>query len=255
MKKITLNFLLLLGFVGFSQQKSTGVINIVNNVSVELVLNNGTQTATITMTGPADRWFGVKIGSFSAGMEVAPDVYYYNGTTLIDASQGGGGPIVDATQNITVSSNTVVGSVRTIVATRSFNTGDVNDFTYVYSATNIDIAGAHSDGVSYNLAYHGANNRATALNSPLTTLGVEDFSLNASLIYPNPSKGNFIIQSATSLEKVNVYSQTGVLVKAIEFQDISLGNFELNLQGFQTGVYLIELQNSSEKTWKKILID
>jgi hypothetical protein len=255
MKKITIILLLLVGFLGFAQSKSTGVVTIVGNVSVELVLNNTTQIATITMTGPSDRWFAVKLGNFSSGMSIAPDVYYYNGSTLIDASQGGGGPINDATQNITVTSNTVVGSVRTIVATRPFITGDATDFTYVYTSTFIDIAGAHGDQAGYNLAYHGPNNRATAFDTTFTTLGVDDFTLNATKIYPNPSKGIFNVESKSTLEKINVYSQTGVLVKTIEVDSASVGNFEVNMQGLQTGVYLLELQNSTEKTWKKIVID
>lgn len=255
MKKITINLLLLVGFVGFAQQKSTGVVTLVGNVSVELVLNNTTQIATITMTGPSDRWFAVKLGNFTQGMQAAPDVYYYNGTTLIDATQTAGGPTNDATQNITVTSNTVVGGVRTIVATRPFNTGDATDFTYVYTSTFVDIAGAFGDSVSYNLAYHGPVNRATAIDTTFTTLGVDDFTLNATKIYPNPSKGIFTIESKTTLDKINVYSQTGVLVKTIDVADNSVGNFEVNLQSFQTGVYLLELQNATEKTWKKILID
>ncbi len=255
MKKITLNLLLLFSLVGFAQSKSTGVISIVGTVSVELVLNNTTQIATITMTGPSDRWFAVKLGNFTNGMSVAPDVYYFNGSTLIDASQGGGGPIADATQNITVTSNTVSGSVRTIVATRPFSTGDATDFTYVYSSTFIDIAGAFAASAGYNLAYHGPLNRATAIDTTFTTLGVEDFSLNATKVYPNPSNGIFTIQSKTTLDKISVYSQTGVLVKTINLGVDSGVSAEVDLQGLQSGVYLVELQNATEKSWKKILID
>ena len=38
-----------------------------------------------------------------------------------------------------------------------------------------------------------------------TTLGVEDFSLNATSIYPNPSNGSFSIETKTRLDKINVY--------------------------------------------------
>ena len=255
MKKITIILLLLVGFLGFAQSKSTGVVTIVGNVSVELVLNNTTQIATITMTGPSDRWFAVKLGSFTSGMSTAPDVYYFNGSTLIDASQGGSGPNTDPIQNITVTSNTVVGGIRTIVATRPFATGDATDFTYVFSATSIDIAGAFGASASNNLAYHGSDNRATAIDTPFTTLGVEDFTLNATKIYPNPSKGIFTIESKTTLDKINVYSQTGVLVKTIEVLSNTSETIEVNLQGLQIGIYLLELQNATEKSWKKIIID
>jgi len=255
MKKITLSFLLLFCMVGFAQTKSTGVISIVGNVSVELVLNNTTQIATITMTGPSDRWFAVKLGNFTQGMQAVPDVYYYNGTTLIDATQTAGGPTNDAVQNITITSNTVVSGIRTIVATRSFNTGDATDFTYVYASTFIDIAGAFADSPGYNLGYHGPLNRATAIDTLFTTLSVDDFSLNATKIYPNPSKGVFTVESRTTLDVINIYSQTGVLVQTINVFDNSSSNLEVNLQDLQAGIYLLELQNATEKSWKKIIID
>lgn len=255
MKKITLNLMILLGFVGFAQSKSTGVISLVGNLSVELVLNNTTQIATITMTGPSDRWFAVKLGNFTQGMQAAPDVYYYNGSTLIDATQGGGGPINDAMQNITVTSNTVASGIRTIVATRPFNTGDATDFTYVYASTFIDIAGSFGDSASNNLAYHGPVNRASAIDTTFTTLSVDEFTLNATQIYPNPSKGVFTVQSKTTLDKISIYSQTGVLVKTIENYNSSSETIEVDVQNLQTGVYLVELQNAAEKSWKKIIID
>ena len=255
MKKITFCVLLLVNGLGFSQQtKTTDVVTIVNDLTVELSLNNTSQIATITIVGPSDRWFAAKLGSFTSGMQTGSDVYYYAGTTLIDGSQTGNGPVADAVQNITVLSNTVSGGLRTIVATRPFSTGDANDYTFAFSDMSIDISGAHGSSSSNALAYHGSN-RSSNLNTPLTVLGVDDFTLNASKIYPNPSKGLFTVESKTALDKINVYSQTGALIKTFELADHSLDKFEVNLQGFQTGVYLLELQNTTEKTWKKILID
>jgi hypothetical protein len=85
-------------------------------------------------------------------------------------------------------------------------------------------------------------------------LGVEDFSLNATSIYPNPSSGEFYIKTKTNLSKVNLYTQTGALVKTINVTDESK-EVEVNVSGIQSGVYLLELQNDSEKSWKKIVIN
>jgi hypothetical protein len=103
-------------------------------------------------------------------------------------------------------------------------------------------------------SHGGSSSAGFAVNVPLGTLGVDDFSLRSSEIFPNPSKGLFTIETKTTLESINVYSQTGVLVKTINLGLGSLESFEIDLQGLQTGVYLLELQNASEKSWKKILI-
>jgi len=107
---------------------------------------------------------------------------------------------------------------------------------------------------TFALSYHGAPNRAVLLNTPLTTLGVEDFSLNASQVFPNPSNGNFKVVTKTFLNKINVYAQTGALVKTIEVNSKENEN-EVSLAGLPSGVYLLELQNETEKSWKKVIVE
>lgn len=255
MKKITFLALMFSCLSGFAQQKSTGVVNFFSGLSASLLLDNSNTTATLTINGPSDRWFAVTIGSFSApgAMAAGNDVVYYNGTTLVDARQNGQGntPIVDAVNNWTVMSNTVAAGTRTIVATRPF-VGDGTDYTFNFSNTGVSLAGAHADSaILATLQYHGSN-RANMGNVGLT-LGVDDFSLNATQIYPNPSKGDFKVKTRTALEKINIYSQTGAFIKTIEVG--SEEEAEVNVSGLQTGVYLFELQNSTEKSWKKIIVN
>lgn len=258
MKKITLLLLMLSGFLGFSQQKSTGDITLVTGVTVNLTLDNGTSTATLVLSGPNDRWFAFKFGDFTHPMNAGVDGVYYNGTTLIDGTEGGfSGLATDASQNWTVTGNTLSGGTRMITATRVLASPDAADYDFNFANSTIGIALAHGENANYTMNSTNAHGpfRGVNYNATLTTLGVEDFSLNATQIYPNPSKGIFTVESKTTLDIINVYSQTGVLVKTFEVVDNSSGNFEVNLQGFQTGVYLLELQNATEKSWKKILID
>ena len=91
------------------------------------------------------------------------------------------------------------------------------------------------------------------MNTPLSTLGVEDFSLRATQIYPNPSNGEFLIKAKTTLSQVNIYSQTGAFVKTVKVEESSDAT-EINVKGLQTGVYLLELVNATEKSWKKIIV-
>lgn len=258
MKKITLLAIMAIGITGFAQQKSTGDVSLSTNLTANLTLNNTTQKATLKLTGPSDRWFALQFGSFAEGdgMRAGDDVVYTNATTIVDANHNGIGsaPSTDATQNWTVTSNTVASGIRTIVAERNLSTGDSKDYTFNYNNGSIDFAWARSNTASYSLAYHGGGNRGYSVSVPLSTsLGVKDFSLNSSSIYPNPSNGNFSIETKTGLDQINVYSQLGALVQTIEVKDKST-SVEVSLKSLQKGIYLIQLQNDTEKSWKKIII-
>lgn len=257
MKKITLLSLLAISLSSFAQQKSTGDITVLSNITTNLTLNNTTQKATIKLIGPSDRWFALQFGSFASGggMASGQDLIYSNGTTLIDARQNGVGvaPTTDATQNWTVTSNTVASGIRTIIAERNFSTGDANDYTFNYANTTIDFVWAKNGSAGQSLNYHGGN-RDYGIDTPLSTsLGVDDFGLKASSISPNPSNGNFTIETKTGLDQINVYSLIGTLIQSIEVKDKS-NTVDVSLKSLQSGIYLIELQNDQEKTWKKIII-
>jgi hypothetical protein len=251
-KKITY-LVLLFSLFGFSQIKTTGNLNFVSGLSAKLDLNEGTSTITLTLSGPSDRWFAFKLGSFTEAMSSNVDGVYYNGTTVVD---GNGGTLSSSNDNQdwSLTSNTVNSGTRTIVATRAFNTGDNNDYVINFENATIDVAAAFgpSSG-SYVLEYHGSN-RAKFINWPLTALGVEDFTLNATQIYPNPSNGDFFVKAKTNLEEINIYSQIGSFVKTIKVGNSS-NLVEVSVNGLQSGIYLIELVNSTEKSWKKIIIE
>lgn len=255
MKLKTTLLLILLSLGAFAQSKSTGTLTFVTGLSANITLNSANSTATLVLTGPSNRWFACKFGSFTGGMQAGPDVVYWNGTNLIDATQSSGGPVNDGTQNWTVTSNVLNGSSRTITATRAFSTGDSNDFTFVYANTTIDIAAAHGDTNSFSLAYHGFANKNIFTDTPINTaLALDKFSLNNAQVYPNPSNGDFNIKSETIITKVNVYTQTGAFVKTVEVEN-NADSAAININGLSTGVYLIELVNDTEKSWKKIIVN
>jgi len=256
-RKLLLTLALVTTILAMGQSKSTGVQTLSTNMGAKLDLDNGTSTVTLTITGPNDRWFALQFGSFTGGMATGSDLVYWNNVTLVDAKHEGINitPSVDATNNWTITTNlnnTPMAGLRTIVATRALNTGDANDYVFNISNSNIDLAWARSSSAGYGLANHGGGNRGVSVDIPLT-LGTEDFSLNASSIYPNPSDGNFTIIAKTNLSKVDVYTITGTFVKSIEVE--SSENKEINVSGLQTGVYLLELQNETEKSWKKVIVN
>ncbi len=50
-----------------------------------------------------------------------------------------------------------------------------------------------------------------------------------------------------------MYSHTGNLVKKITVDNFA-NEVEIDTNNFQTGIYLIELINENEKSWKKIIV-
>lgn len=259
MKKITLLAILAISLTGFAQQKSTGDVSLSTNMTTNLTLNNTTQKATLKLTGPSDRWFALQFGSFGSGggMSSGEDFVYANGTTLVDGNQSGYAqfPNTDASQNWTVTSNTVASGIRTIIAERNLSTGNSKDYTFNYNNATIDFAWARSGSASYSLSNHGGANRGYNTSVALsTTLGTDNFSLNSSSIYPNPSNGNFTVETKTGIDKISVYSQTGSLIETIELKDKS-NTVEVSLKSLQKGIYLVELKNGTEKSWKKIIVE
>ena len=254
MKKITSLLFCFLFLSAFSQSKSTGVISLGSNITVNFTLNNDTSKVTLILTGPSDRWFAMGLGVLEGFGMSDGDVLVYT-TTLTDRNYvGRQAPATDSGQNWSTVSNTVATGVRTLTLERELTNSDSNDFQLPYTSTNaINLAWAHSGSISTSLAYHGGN-RGFASGAFTTVLGVEDFSLNAASIYPNPASGAFYIKTKTSLSKVKLYNQTGSLVKTIDVID-DAREVTVDVNGIQSGVYFLELQNNSEKSWKKVIIN
>jgi hypothetical protein len=256
LKFTLLLYLICLGV--FAQQKSIGPIALTTNMNATITLDNGTSMVTLSLSGPNDRWFALQFGSFSGGMEAGADLVYWNNVTLVDARHNGVGvtPTDDAINNWVLVSNTnnlpSVG-LRTLIYKRPFNTGDANDFTFNFADTTLDLAWARFSSPSFVLSYHGMTNRGVLLDNSYV-LGLNDFSLANSILYPNPTNGNFIISTKKDIEQISVYNITGTLIKTIAVEN-NIKEVEVDVSGLLNGIYFLELKNDSEKAWKKIIIN
>jgi hypothetical protein len=258
MKK-TFLLLLLANALGFSQTKSSGTIKLDCNsspISANFTLDKANSKVTLVLKGPSDRWFGIGIGVVFGNKMVKGDVLVYS-TTLTDRSMNGlKNPPVDANtaQGWTTVSDIPVGGVRTLTLTRSLENSDTagNDFQMPYdTTTSFSVVGVAP--VSDTNVVGGHDRNATYAMATFSPLGVEDFSLNASSIFPIPSKGSFTVQSKTGINTINVYTQSGVFVKTLNFSPSN--NKEVFVNELSEGVYLIELKNENDKSWKKVIVN
>ncbi len=213
-------------------------------------------TVTMTLTGSSTRWLGVGFGTNVIAMGNCTDMFIWNDTPDRDYTPTHVGndyhymPVPDADQSWTIVSDTVTAGIRTVVATRALVSA--GDYTFLNDSSLLQII--YAQGATTTLAYHDTNVHSTAALNRFATLALEDFSITAPRIYPNPSKGSLTVQTKTGLDTIVIYNQTGAVVQTIAVNSKKEGN-EVAVNGLATGVYIFELQNGTEKTYKNVVVE
>jgi hypothetical protein len=160
-KLLFLSFLFLSVFVQ-AQTYTTGVVSLSSTAGLAMTakLDVGTQV-TLTLTGPATRWFALGFNATSMGSGNDVVIAHTAGTlSSFDASISGySAPTTDAQQNWTIVSDVVASGVRTIVATRALVTGDANDYNFTAATGSLSLIWARAGSASFGLSYHGSSNR------------------------------------------------------------------------------------------------
>ncbi|GLB50511.1 T9SS type A sorting domain-containing protein [Neptunitalea lumnitzerae] len=253
-KKLLLTFTLFASLWVGAQTKSTGVVSLGSAVTAKLDMESSTSTATLTITAPSGAWFAVRFGSFNSGQGMsgfsdAGDVVYYNGSTLVDAKMiGQTTPATDSSNDWTVTSNTVASGTRTLVATRSFNTGDSNDYVFDYNSSSIDFAYARGTS-SFSISYHGSN-RGYSLNATFNLLGVDAFKQDRLQLYPNPVANSLYVKTLEEVTAISIYNIDGKVV--LQKMNPVLEN-GLNVSSLEKGVYFIEAETVNGVLYKKMI--
>ena len=169
MKKIHFLLFAICPLMAFSQTKEIAFAELTPGSGMFFGAVMTTTDITVTVQGPSDRFIAF---GFGTGMATGNDAIIWStlGTgaaplQLRDHRMIGQGnePTVDAQQDWTVSSNTVSGGNRTIVATRALNTGDANDVTFSFAATTQNLFWAKGPSATNQLQYHGGSNRASGI--------------------------------------------------------------------------------------------
>ena len=247
MKKIYIAIALFVGLnVSTAQTKSSGIVTLNSLMTLKIDKNSTTSTVTITLTGPSDRWFGIGFNSLS--MANGTDCLYYS-TSLVDSViTGRSAPTTDASNEWTVSSNTVSGTTRTLVLTRNF-VGGTGDYAFVYNDNNLNIIWAYGSGIA--LSQHDTRG-SSALGF---TLGSEDFASLAKItIAPNPSNGIVTISknNQTTVSKITVFDINGKVIKEIN-SELNLEVIQIDISKYSSGVYFVEISNDIDKIVRKIV--
>lgn len=217
MKKITFLLALLTLMVTQAQTFSSGNVFLSSNngLNYQVVIETNATDVSLTFTAPADRWFGLGFGVSS--MSNGGDVVIFDGNNLTDRTFGGTVlPSLDANQTWNVTSNTVDGNVRTLIATRALNASQGNNYVFTNNNQPISLAWSHGASSSFNLEYHGSNRGATVANmtqneepAPVISM-IGDFNSWSDLNMETTDNINFTLSSFTFLSSGNVkFRQNG----------------------------------------------
>ncbi|MEC3877723.1 DOMON domain-containing protein [Chryseobacterium salviniae] len=234
MKKILLTLSMALASSLGAQFFSTGTVNLPTASMTVKIVTNPT-TVTLTLTGDSNSMLAIGFGN--NGMASGTDGFIYNSSANRDYGFNGIGvtPSADGSQDWTVTSNTVSGSTRTIIATRSL-TGGSGDFVISNDNTSIDIFYARRAG---NLAIgnHGALRDYATLTRTSVLATDEVTAENKNIIlYPNPAKETVSIKNGEKIRSVNIFEATGRKIKTMK-----LDGKEINISDLKSGNYYFEM--------------
>ena len=84
---------------------------------------------------------------------------------------------------------------------------------------------------------------------PCNTLSNQDVFTASVLVYPNPTSDYVILSGINGTAKAEIYTITGQKVKEVNFENEVRIPLEL-----QSGMYLIEISNETNRTTKKIIV-
>jgi hypothetical protein len=171
--------------------------------------------------------------------------------TLTDRNFTGSGstPNTDSAQNWTTTSNTVAGTVRTIVATRALSTGDTSgsDFTFTNSTASINLIWAL--GSSLTLSQHQTRGNGVTGTFALST---DSFAMAGFKLYPNPADDIFAIELPNNLENLSV-RVFDVLGKEVMQKEISKLENKINISNLSPGNYLVKV-TFEDKSYSTTLV-
>lgn len=233
-------------------ETTTTSVNFINPIPT-ITVNSGAICAGNSFTIVPG---GASTYTFSSGSPVVTPTanasYNVSGATFdgcISATSAISNVTVDALPLVNIVSNLSLicaGQSATLTAngasTYSWNTGATTAFIVVTPTvtTPFTLNGTDSNGCS---------NVATVTQNVSDCTGIQIFAANPSFfnVYPNPSRGEFIIQSDRQLS----IKLTNALGQTVLIQNLESGKTLINISGQASGIYFLKANSSSIKVIKQ----
>jgi hypothetical protein len=256
-RNIALLFLVLFSFSVKAQIKTTGTVALgASEATAKIDLDKASSKVILTLEGPSNKWFGIQYGDFISGMVQGHNLVYWNGNNLVEAdfAEVKGKFVSDDKNNWTEVSKSSNNGIVTLTYTRDFISDDDTDYVFDYEDANIDFGGTVGDIDNiFELNEENVINWDLKLNIPFTSvLGTDDFTLNQTKVYPTPAIDFIKVKTTTSLDKINIYSETGALIRTMVVN--SLDPTEVEVKDLSSGTYLLELVSASDSSLKKVVV-
>lgn len=216
-------------------QFSSGTVNL-SSTGMTIKLDTTPSGVTMTLKGDSNSMLGIGFGS--TGMAPGSDGFIYNSSANRDYTFiGMTTPTVDASQDWTETSNTISGSTRTIVATRSLS-GGAGDFVIPNAAGTITIFYSRkSNGTA--LGYHDAGRGYATLTMASGNLATNELvaAEKKSGLYPNPAKSIISFKNYDKIQNIEIYEVSGRKVKSIQPD-----NESISVEDLKNGIYYLEIK-------------
>ncbi len=264
MKRIILFWFLIFSSSFHAQNKTSGLVLLDSNMSIQVDLDNQNSKVYLTMSGPSDRWFALGFNSTTMSANV-DCVVMTSATNLTDSHFPGGyfAPLADTENNWTLTDNTVTNSIRTIKAYRNFVSTDVTDYTFTSTLNTLEVIYAYSYNPIYDLydplnSGHGSDNYGhvalTFSNLNITNHNSTSYVLT---IFPNPVVDELTIfpNNISSREiEIKLYNSNYQLVYTNCYSTQNRKEIKIPFSSYPDGIYYIKSTIDSFESLKKIIV-
>ncbi len=247
-----LMFFMMVTVLSFSAQASLlSTLNVVagpNQLNVSVDLNTSTSIATITVTGPTDKYFAVGFDGELMN-ETYAIVCNQSGATVEERKLGNHNAGDVLSSSLTVESSSVTDGQLTLVLKRPLAglTSDHFDFSSI--ANDSTVSAIYTIGSSQSLVYHGISNRGvTSMTFSEQITGLTNTTFKQSIqMYPNPAQSevNVVFGRMSGVTEVKIMTHQGQVVFTQSYEsDLAIA---VSLEDVQSGTYFLMLKNEEHE--------
>ena len=195
----------------YSMQTSGSLYSKAAEVTVKLVLDSATSTASITLTGVDGVWFGVGFNAPNFLMSDLPYSIIVDGNGVVTERKMGDHGIGELLiQSLEIKSNSVEGGFRTVMLERSLM-GKTDDH-YTFDASSSSIPLIFASGKGPDLAFHGIFNRSggTLVLAESQWLRLKSSGLNSGTLTSEAAAVTVKVELDTSRATISLTSIDGI---------------------------------------------